>query len=226
MKVLVVGMTPLPWKYHQVLQSKYVLQVRSVQKPFLDLIAQQQYDTTIIWSEKLSVLFTKKLLSHLNQEFPSLKTLVFGNHFSSLQRAELLSAGAKDCIPDSVCTQELIARIRNVKNISGQLTSKHLTKQAIFTHGNFQFDFKKKLAIYHHTSIPLNKKETLLLSTLLRKPNQIFSSQTLYNIIWNNTLPSSNSLEVYLCSLRRKIEKPFGIKLFTTFKGRGWAVII
>jgi DNA-binding response OmpR family regulator len=220
MKVLVVGMTPLPWKYYQALQSKHALQVSSVQKPFFKKIAKQGFDTTIIWSDKLSPLYTKKLCTHLHREFPALKTLVLGNHFSSLQRAELLLAGARDCMPDSVCTKELLARVRNAHAAAGQ----HL-QPPVFSRANFQFRFKEKLATFDQTIIPLNKKETLLLNALLQKPDHVLSPQTLYSAVWDSKPPSSNSLEVYICALRRKIEKPFGLKLLTTFKGRGYGVL-
>jgi DNA-binding response OmpR family regulator len=220
MKVLVVGMSPLPWKFYQALQSKYFLHVRSVQKPFLSAIAKQKYDATIIWSEKLSPLYTKKLITHLHLEFPALKTLVLGNHLSSPQRAELLQAGAKDCMSDAVCVQELLARVHNAQD------DRQSTTATVFSYGGFEFKFKEKLASFGHTLIPLNKKEIRLLSVLLQKPNQVVSSSALYAVVWNGSPPASNSLEVYMSNLRRKLEKPFGLRLFTTFKGRGYGVIV
>ena len=178
MKVLVVGITPLPWKFYQALQKKHVLSVHSIRKPFLKLIAQHQYQTTIIWSESLSLAFTKKLLFQLRENFPSLNILILSNPLTSLQRAELLSAGAKDCLSNSVCTQELLARLSNISH-----TKNSKQNSAIFSYKDFRFEFEKKQATYKKTIVHLNKKEALLLSTLLSRPNYVFSFQTLFSVL-------------------------------------------
>jgi DNA-binding response OmpR family regulator len=126
-------------------------------------------------------------------------------------------------MPDSVCTQELLIRLHNANKSIAQTEP----LIAVFARGKFRFDLQTKIATYNQVPIPLNKKETQLLVTFLQNPNRIFSAASLYNLIWQRTsYPTSNSLEVYMSSLRHKIEKPFGLALFTTFKGRGYGVLI
>lgn len=220
MKVLVVGLLPLPFTIYRILKSKYLVDVISLKKDFIASLSSHQYELILIWSEGLPLLFAKNIVRHALVRFPSLKILIFSASYSSAQRAELLLAGAKDCLAAGVSSAELLAKIT-------LLAGKTQVNQfpPAFIRGEFAFDFTQNIASYRGVAIPLNKKEALVLSAVLKRSSTIISKQALYDSIWDsNTQPASNSLEVYVSSLRRKIEKPFGLKLLENVKSVGYRV--
>lgn len=222
MKLLVVGMSPLPLRFYQALKNKYEVAVRSLNHNSATQLATNRFGLLIIWSDKLSYLTVKKLLQHLFIRFPKLKVLILGDIFSSPERAELLMLGVKDCVAQSICPEELLAKIGMTVQIDQENSATNP-----FNFGKFSFNFLKNLACWQTIPIPLNKKETLLLRTLIQHPNTLLSKHFLYDLIWDSArVPSSNSLEVYVSSLRRKIEKPFGLKLIETVKGVGYRMKI
>lgn len=143
-----------------------------------------------------------------------------GGKLTSPQRAQLLEAGARDCLSHTVCSAELLARIMLAGGESATTAN-----NTCFECGDFRFEFGENIASYLGVVIPLNKKEALVLETLLQTPSKLVSKMTLYNQVWGpDELPNSNSLEVYMSSLRRKIERPFGFKLIKSVKGLGYRV--
>src|SRR3989304_3809520 len=100
MKILVVGMSPMPKELYQVLADVHDVAVHPLKHNLLFHLATAHYDCILIWSEKISYLMLKKVLQHLYGRFPSLKILVFGCAFSSPQRAAILLTGVKDCVTD------------------------------------------------------------------------------------------------------------------------------
>lgn len=220
MKILVVGMSPLPIELEEALASKCVVTTCTLRQNLLFQIATQQFDCVLIWSEKISYLILKKIVKHLLGRFPSLKILVCGCAYSSPERAMILMEGVKDCVASSIGAAELIAKVTIIAQ-----SDQAVDHKAVFTAGDFSFNFIQNLASYRGVVIPLNRKESLMLNTLLRHRNNILSKQMLYDLIWDSaSTPTSNSLEVYVSSLRRKIEKPFGLKLIETVKGVGYRV--
>ena len=134
----------------------------------------------------------------------------------------ILMTGVKDCVAGTISPEELMAKLTIIAHHDPTAI-----QSTLFTEGNFTFDFVQNVASYRGVVIPLNKKETLILSALLHRRNSILSKQMLYNLIWESAAtPSSNSLEVYMSSLRRKIEKPFGLKLIESVKGVGYRIKI
>lgn len=179
-------------------------------------MAENKQQILLIWAEQVSLLFLKKFLATVEQRFPLLIPVVLGGGFSSRKRAEILGAGARECLAQTVSTDELTARM-------ALLAGKHLSAPAHFQHGKFLFTYGENIASYNDILIPLNKKEALLLETLLKASPKLVSQPALISHLWNETEPpSSNSVEVYMSRLRRKIEKPFGLKLFETVKGLGY----
>jgi len=219
MKILVVGVSPLPAILQQALTKRCLITTCSPKDNLLSIIATKEYDCLLIWSEQISYLTLKKIVKHLLARFPSLKILVCGQTYSSPARAMMLMLGVKDCIAGRICPDELIAKLALVCQ-NGQAEQK-----TIFTKEDFAFDFTQDLASYRGVPIPLNKKESLILGALLRRRNSVLTKQLLYNLVWSSASPpTSNSLEVYISSLRRKVEKPFGLKLIESVKGVGYRV--
>ncbi len=68
--------------------------------------------------------------------------------------------------------------------------------------------------------IKLTASEGALLRCLLQRRGQIVPKETLEDCLHGGT--ESNKVEVYLCFLRRKLERPLGLRLITTVRGVGY----
>ena len=73
------------------------------------------------------------------------------------------------------------------------------------------------------TPIRLTAREFALLEVLARNPGQVFSQERLIDALWDADFdPGSNIVEVYIRSLRRKIDDGRRNGLIETVRGAGY----
>lgn len=71
--------------------------------------------------------------------------------------------------------------------------------------------------------IPLRKKEFELLEFLLRHKNRVLNRMTLLQYVWNyGAQATTNTLEVHMANLRRKIDGDSEQKILQTVHGLGY----
>ncbi len=71
--------------------------------------------------------------------------------------------------------------------------------------------------------IPLTKKEYQLLALLHNSPGKVFSKIEIMDRVWDVSFDTgTNTVEVYLCFLRNKIDKGYDKKLILTKPGFGY----
>ncbi len=77
---------------------------------------------------------------------------------------------------------------------------------------------------FHDTDIPLTPRELALFRCLWEHRGALVSKDVLREALdaAGNEAPTTNTLEVYIYHLRRKIEKPMGRRLITTERGKGY----
>jgi two-component system, OmpR family, response regulator len=57
----------------------------------------------------------------------------------------------------------------------------------------------------------------------MRRPGQVLSQRRLLDAAWDFAFePQSNVVEVYVRSLREKIDRPFGLRTLQTVRGMGY----
>jgi two-component system, OmpR family, response regulator len=133
-----------------------------------------------------------------------------------LNKTEVLNCGADDYLTKPFSFEELVARIRAVLRRSSNILQQNLTI------GNIEMDFTKQLVFLDGKEIYLTVKEFMILSLLARSEGSIVTRAYLLEKVWDmNADPFSNTVEVHISNLRKKIETN-GYKIIKTIPGRGY----
>lgn len=128
-----------------------------------------------------------------------------------------LDSGADDYLAKPFSFSELVARIRALlrrppEAISEELRAKNLTLNTI-----------TRSVARGERRIPLTLKEFMVLEYLMRHSNEVVSREQLYDHAWDfAAVPFSNTVDVHLKNLRKKIDNEHDEKLLETIRGVGY----
>ena len=134
-------------------------------------------------------------------------------------RVEGLDAGADDYVTKPFALDELLARIRALLRRSAGDVS------AVIRYEDLVIDPGARSAVRDGRDLGLTKTEFDLLLLLARAPGIVLDRDTIYEEIWGiDFLTSSNSLDVYVGYLRRKMEADGESRLLHTVRGVGYVL--
>lgn len=132
-------------------------------------------------------------------------------------KVEGLDAGADDYIAKPFEFNELLARIRAV------LRRGEATEGRTLTHGDLELDLYSRRAKRGDEDWELSNKEFALLEYLMRNPNRVLSRTEIGEKVWDmNFEPSSNVIDVYIATLRKKIDRGSDQPLIHTVRNAGY----
>lgn len=132
------------------------------------------------------------------------------------ERVAGLDAGADDYLIKPITIDELAARLRAlVRRASGKA-------QAVWSQGLLEYDPAGKLVRWDGRAVELTGREVAILEALLLNPGRVLSRSVLLDKLydWSDSEPESNTLEVYIHRLRRKIDP----SIVRTVRGLGYAL--
>src|SRR5918911_1649526 len=126
-------------------------------------------------------------------------------------------AGADDYLTKPFSFRELLARIRALLRRDSQL------RPDVLEIADLQVDSGSHRVSRANREVPLTAKEYALLEYLARRAGQIVSRAEIAAHVWDDTFdPFSNTIEVYMNRLRKKIDGEHSIKLLHTRRGEGY----
>jgi two-component system, OmpR family, copper resistance phosphate regulon response regulator CusR len=132
-------------------------------------------------------------------------------------RVQGLDHGADDYLCKPFAFAELLARVRVMTRHRDRGTSNILSYQDV------RLDLATHRAERAGTRLDLTAKEESLLVLFLRHPGEVLSRTRIYEHVWEERYDGlSNTLEVHVMELRRKLEA-HGPRLIHTHRGRGYA---
>ena len=127
-----------------------------------------------------------------------------------------LDAGADDYLVKPLALDELAARLRAmVRRASGRA-------QSLWQHGALEYDPAARRVRWQGRPVELTARELALLEALLKHPQRVLSKSHLQDALydWSGAEPESNTLEVHVHHLRRKIDPA----IVRTVRGVGYAL--
>ena len=132
-------------------------------------------------------------------------------------RVHGLDVGADDYLVKPFAYPELLARLRAL------LRRPPLQAQTVLQMADLELDLATRNVQRAGKPLKLSAREFSLLEYLMRHPNQVLSRTQIGEHVWNiDFFNESNTIDVYIGYLRRKIDKGFDEKLIHTVRGVGY----
>jgi two-component system OmpR family response regulator len=125
--------------------------------------------------------------------------------------------GADDYIVKPFTMAEVIARMHVILRRSGRMSTPTLHV------GDLSIDQRNQVAYRGGQRIDLTSTELEVLTVLARAPWQVFSKAQLLSMVWGLDTHRENLVEVYVSSVRRKLEG-FGPRMIFTERSRGYVL--
>lgn len=133
------------------------------------------------------------------------------------QRVHGLEIGADDYLVKPVSLKELEARLRaQVRRARGELQPR------ILCVADLEVDERTRRVKRAGQEIMLTPRDYELLRALMRASPAVMTRAELERQLWGDAPPESDSLRSHVHTLRRAIDRPFGVTLLHTVYGVGY----
>lgn len=130
-----------------------------------------------------------------------------------------LDSGGDDYLIKPFAFEELLARLRAL------VRRQHDAPANVLVLGDLQMDIKKHQVTRGGTVINLTSKEYEILEYLLQNAGAVLSREQIQEHVWDFSYEgASNMIDVYINSLRKKLDKDFAQKLVQTVRGVGYVL--
>jgi DNA-binding response OmpR family regulator len=133
------------------------------------------------------------------------------------QRVEGLELGADDYLVKPVALRELEARLRAL--VRRATAGAHAPVLQV---ADLELDERTMSVTRAHLPITLTRRDYELLRALMRASPAVVSRARLERELWGDEPPNTDALRTHVHTLRRAIDKPFGLKLLHTVHGFGY----
>jgi two-component system, OmpR family, response regulator MprA len=145
-----------------------------------------------------------------------LPVLMLTARYAVRDRVAGLEAGADDYLVKPFANEELIARLRALLRRTGG-------RSEMVSFADVELDLLTRDARRASRAIELSRLEFDLLEFFVRHPRQVLARSTIYERVWGyDASLSSNSLDMLVSHLRRKLEADGEPRLIQTVRGVGF----
>jgi two-component system response regulator MprA len=157
----------------------------------------------------------------LRRRFDDLLLVLISDADATADRVAGLRAGADEYLGKPFAPEEVAARVHVLLRREGI----RKLGAAILRYGTIRLDGAARSASQGADDLELTKLEFDLLELFLRHPGEVLERSFIYERVWGHGPEfASNSLEVYVSSLRRKLEQRSAERVIRTVRGVGYVL--
>jgi two-component system OmpR family response regulator len=186
----------------------------------LFMAATERFDVMVCERSLPDGLDGLKLVQTLRSQRNSIAVIVLSDKATVAERIEGLQAGSDDYQGKPLDMLELIARVEALgrRDTLGHAVTKlavedlelHLLTQEVYRAGR---------------QIDLLPREYSILRCLVENRGRVVTRNMLLETVWNyNRHTQTNMIEMHMCCLRQKVDKPFAYPLIKTVRGAGYTI--
>lgn len=133
-------------------------------------------------------------------------------------RVRGLEGGADDYLPKPFDFKELLARVRAL------LRRDKLHKTRVVKVADLEIDTATRRVTRADQEIALTPREYTLLEALVLNEGRVLTREMIHDRVWSEEDSFSNSVNVHVANLRKKIDAPYAVKLIHTVHGVGYTL--
>jgi len=195
----------------------YIVDVAGDGQSGLYAIKVHQYNLLVL-DLNLPDLDGVKICRQLRKEGFKLPILMLTARDSLDDKIKGLDSGADDYLTKPFSFDELLARARSLLRREG------VEKDPVMKLADLTMDSLSRKVARGGQAIQLNNKEYHLLEYLLAHKEQLVTREQILEYVWGETGSDvlSNTIDVHIRYLRRKIDNSFDKKLIHTLRGQGY----
>ncbi|MGW6009315.1 response regulator transcription factor [Streptomyces sp. NPDC055210] len=210
-ELLSVAVTEAGWQPYPAPDGRSALRVARARAPH-----------AVVLDGMLPDLDGIQVLRRLRQENPKLPVLMLTARDALEHRIDGLASGADDYVTKPFSLEEVVLRLRALLRRSG--AEDRRSGGSVRALGDLVLTEETREVHRDGTRIQLTAKEFDLLSLLLSHPCQVLSKTQILDRVWSSCFDGGGNLvEVYISSLRRKIDKG-RTPMIHTVRGVGYAI--
>lgn len=178
------------------------------------------YDSIIVDSclNEISALELCTMIRELGVDYP-IVYLCEEKNFCDRVRA--LSTGVDVMISKPIKFEELIAQVK----VLARRNANHANCSDILKSGDLRLDMKRNKFFIRNKCVPLRRKEFDILEYLMLNRGKIVSKEELLEHVWDRGIEIfSNTVEVHMLNIRKKLKEMGGTGSIKTHRGFGYEI--
>jgi two-component system, OmpR family, response regulator len=209
------------------LASACVIETASSAEACLQSARLKKFEAVLLDSDPESFVETLTLVELIRYEQPDAALFVFERDLGSDQRVQLLEAGVDDCVHAPLFPTEVAMRVGLSIRLRQAASNLDLSKKGInvVRSGDLELDLVHRTVTRQGRPIDLRPKEFLLLQYLVEHVNRSVTRTMILEHVWKCSFEGlTNVVDVYISSLRSKLDRGFRQKLILTNHGVGYTL--
>lgn len=157
---------------------------------------------------------------------PRIPIIMLSAHNTLDRKLEGFAAGSDDFIVKPFEFRELLARVKASIKRSYQTYDEAFAEVTQLSIADLTLDLRKKtVSRAGNKQISVTPREFMLLEYFMRHPGTVLTREEIARNVWDAPIDAgANLLNVYMNSLRKKIDRDFDTKLIHTRKGIGFVM--